>query len=86
MKEIFQEKADLREPREKRVDSSLSYPTYGRGLEPDPALNTYMINKHLCHDGNSPSKRRDNDQKDGDEFILSDRQKGQRPKIISPRR
>lgn len=58
IRDLMQERADLRETKEKHVDSSLSYPTYGRsGVDPDPNINTYMINKHLCHDGSSPAKK-----------------------------
>ena len=81
VREIFQEKADLREPKEKHVDSSLSYPTYGRGIDPNPGFDSYMINKGLCHDSGSPKKKK----KEGDGED-SDRKKGKRPKIISPRR
>lgn len=44
VREILHEKNDQREFKEKRIDSSLSYPTYGRGTDPDPNLDTYMIN------------------------------------------
>lgn len=45
VREIIQERADIRETKEKHVDSSLSYPTYGRGgVDPDPNINTFMIN------------------------------------------
>ena len=44
VREILHEKNDLREFKEKRIDSSLSYPTYGRGTDPDPNIDTYMIN------------------------------------------
>jgi hypothetical protein len=36
----------------------LSYPTYGRGLEPNPNIDSYMINEHLCHDGSSGKKKK----------------------------
>ncbi len=52
VKEICQERAEQREHKEKKTDS-LSYPTYGRGLDPNPNIDTYMINTHLCHDGGS---------------------------------
>ena len=55
VKEICQERADLREFKEKRVDSSLSYPTYGRGIDPHFDIDTYMINKNLCNE--SPSSK-----------------------------
>jgi hypothetical protein len=59
----------------------LSYPTYGRGIDPNPNIDTYMINKNLCHEG-SPNKKR-NDQ---DEGSPNKKDKQKRPKIISPKR
>lgn len=77
MTEVLQEKADKREVKEKRIDSSLSYPTYGRaGLDPKVEFNTYMINENLCNE-NSPSKVSKG---------IDDKSKQHRPKIISPRR
>lgn len=79
VKEIMQEKADLRELKEKRVDCSLSYPTYGRGgLEPNPDLDTFMINEHLCHDVNDSKKKSQDDSQSP--------KKSKRPKVISPKR
>ncbi len=48
VKEIMQERAEQREHKLKIKDSSLSYPTYGRGIDPDQNMDTYMINKSLC--------------------------------------
>ena len=48
VKQELNERSDLREPKEKHYDSSLNYPTYGRGFDPTPDINTYMINKSLC--------------------------------------
>ncbi len=81
VREILHEKADVREMKEKHVDSSLSYPTYGRGVDPDPNINTYMMNKNLCHDGESPQKKRKGTDEEDNRL-----DKGKRPKIISPRR
>jgi hypothetical protein len=81
VREILHEKADVREMKEKHVDSSLSYPTYGRGVDPDPNINTYMMNKNLCHDGESPTKKRKGTDEEDNRL-----DKGKRPKIISPRR
>ena len=39
---------DQRETKEKRVDSSLNYPTYGRKIDPAMEIDTFMINKNLC--------------------------------------
>ena len=71
----MKEKAEVRELKEKRIDSNLSYPTYGRGIDPNPDIDTYMINKGLSHEvghGSGSKTRKDSQQ--------------QRPKIISPRR
>ena len=65
--------------REKRIDSSLSYPTYGRGVDPSVSLDTFMINKDLCQ-GNSPHRRRMGKEFDEDSDDIH------KPKIISPRR
>ena len=61
VRDIFLEKAELREPKEKRIDSSLSYPTYGRGIDPNPNIDSYMINKNLCNETGSPKKKNKND-------------------------
>ncbi len=42
-----------------------------------------MINKNLCHDGQSPNKKK---RHETEEDSLSRLDKGKRPKIISPRR
>lgn len=42
---------------QKKTDS-LSYPTYGRGLEPNPNIDSYMINESLCNDPNSAGKKK----------------------------
>ena len=81
VKEICQEKAELREYKEKKTDS-LSYPTYGRGLDPNPNIDTYMINEHLCHEGAGNKKKTSN----GDGSSPSKKPKTKRPKIISPSR
>lgn len=41
---------------QKKTDS-LSYPTYGRGLEPNPNIDSYMINESLCNDGSTGKKK-----------------------------
>ena len=59
VKEIFQEKAELRVHVQKKTDS-LSYPTYGRGLDPNPNIDSYMINQSLCHDADPAKKKKTN--------------------------
>ncbi len=83
VKEILQERAELREHKEKHVDSSLSYPTYGRGLDPNPDIDTYMINRNLCAEG-TPKKK--SDEGKGGDSPITKREKMKRPKIISPKR
>lgn len=47
----MQEKADHREIKHKKQDSSLSYPTYGKsGLDPKTEFDSYMINEGLCEE------------------------------------
>jgi hypothetical protein len=41
---------------QKKTDS-LSYPTYGRGLEPNPNIDSYMINESLCNDNSGGKKK-----------------------------
>jgi hypothetical protein len=57
VKEICQERAEQRVHVQKKTDS-LSYPTYGRGLEPNPNIDSYMINQSLCHDAESNKKKK----------------------------
>jgi hypothetical protein len=42
---------------QKKTDS-LSYPTYGRGLEPNPNIDSYMINQSLCPDADPAKKKK----------------------------
>lgn len=79
VKEICAERAEQREYREKKSDG-LSYPTYGRGLDPNPNIDTYMINEHLCHDGAQQKKKKSGEESPGKKA------KTKRPKIISPSR
>ena len=71
---------------QKKTDS-LSYPTYGRGLEPNPNIDSYMINQSLCPDAADPAKKKKilpgGDQDGGSP---SKKPKQKRPKIISPSR
>jgi hypothetical protein len=54
-------------------------------LDPDGRIDTFMINKNLCHDGSSPSKKQ-RSPGDDDSGSPSKKDKQKRPKIISPRR
>ncbi len=86
VKEICQERAEQRQHIQKKTDS-LSYPTYGRGLEPNPNIDSYMINESLCNDGSS-GKKKTGPSIPGQEGQLSPtkKPKQKRPKIISPQR
>ena len=70
----------------------MSYPTYGRGIDPNPSIDTYMINSSLCQDGihGSAAKKKVTIKRDANGTQLedfSDDGEGQKkPKIISPRR
>ncbi len=44
VKQILRENTDNREVRQKFVDSSLNYPTYGRCIDPNDRFDSYMIN------------------------------------------
>lgn len=48
VKEKVDEVMDQRDIKEKRIDSSLNYPTYGRKMDPKMEIDTFMINKSLC--------------------------------------
>jgi hypothetical protein len=85
VKEICQERAELREHREKKSDG-LSYPTYGRGLDPNPNIDSYMINEHLCHDGAQIQKKKVAVLGGAADGSPSKKPKQKRPKIISPSR
>ena len=75
----------MREHKEKKSDG-LSYPTYGRGIDPNPNIDTYMINEHLCHDGvgTQTTKKKTLPGENGASPTKKPKQK--RPKIISPSR
>ena len=69
----------------------MSYPTYGRGLEPNPNIDSYMINESLCNDGSTGKKKgivsTSSAQPDGPlNGSPSKKPKQKRPKIISPSR
>jgi hypothetical protein len=74
---------------QKKTDS-LSYPTYGRGLEPNPNIDSYMINESLCNDNSGGKKKAvaagGNVSGDGGNGSPMKKPKQKRPKIISPSR
>lgn len=87
VKEICQERAEQRQHIQKKTDS-LSYPTYGRGLEPNPNIDSYMINESLCNDNSGGKKKTTvNVNADGNpNGSPMKKPKQKRPKIISPSR
>lgn len=70
---------------QKKTDS-LSYPTYGRGLEPNPNIDSYMINQSLCPDADPAKKKKVLPGGNQDGGSPSKKPKQKRPKIISPSR
>jgi hypothetical protein len=57
-KDILNEMQDNFEIKEKHIDSSISYPTYGRNLKPGLELDTFMIQQNMC---GATKKRRPED-------------------------
>jgi hypothetical protein len=52
------------EIREKFKDSSINYPTYGRGLKkPGIELNTFMVQEKMCADTSAKNKSNPNSPK-----------------------
>ena len=46
--EVLAESKEAFEVREHFKDNSLSYPSYGRGLQPKIDMNTFMIQDSMC--------------------------------------
>ena len=82
VKEIMQERAEQRECKVKKIDSNLSYPTYGRGVDPDQRMDTYMINQSLCQEHHSPSRKVRMNQSPSP----TRKEKQKKPKVCSPSR
>ena len=57
IKELLHEQTDARDPKERKQDSNLCYPSYGRGLDPQIPLNSYMVNPSLWREAGSPKKK-----------------------------
>ena len=86
MKEICQERAEQRQHVQKKTDS-LNYPTYGRGLEPNPNIDSYMINESLCGENSGGKKKAVAGNVAGEaNGSPMKKPKQKRPKIISPSR
>ena len=63
-------------------DANLSYPSYGRGMDPRADLDSYMINQYIygTAKGKSPSPRKKRN--GGIDLDIG----GGKPKVMSPRR
>lgn len=72
----------MKEVKEKKQDSNLCYPSYGRGIDPEIPLNTYMVNPSLWKEAASPKKK---NWVNKDE-IATEPQRNKRTKVISPKR
>lgn len=79
-KEARKAEAEAFEVKEKYKDSSINYPTYGRGLKkPGIELNTFMVQEKMCADIGGKNKSNPNSPK-------ADVQAQQRKRILSPER
>ena len=45
--EVLTEQKEVFECKERFIDNSLAYPTYGRGLQPNINMNTFMIQEGM---------------------------------------
>jgi hypothetical protein len=81
MSEQFYDNAN-KEVKERKQDSNLCYPTYGRGKDPEKDLNTYMINSSLYREAGSPKKK---NWVNKDE-VASSPTRNKRTMVISPKR
>ena len=81
--EVLVEQKEAFEAKEHFKDNSLAYPTYGRGLQPNINMNTFMIQEGMC----GVAKRKMTNP--GEAMELSPQvsvQAAQRKKILSPKR
>jgi hypothetical protein len=46
--EVLVEQKEAFETKEHFKDNSLAYPTYGRGLQPNINMNTFMVQEGMC--------------------------------------
>lgn len=47
-KQVLAEQKETFECRETFKDNSLAYPSYGRGLQPNINMNTFMVQESMC--------------------------------------
>ena len=81
--EVLAENKEEFETKERHKDNSLAYPTYGRGLQPNIEMNSFMIQEGMC--GVQKRKMAGG----GEHLELSPQvsvQAAQRKKILSPKR
>ena len=72
----------MRETKERKQDSNLCYPSYGRGLDPNIPLNSYMVNPSLWREAGSPKKKNWVNKDD----VATSQQRNKRTMVISPKR
>lgn len=85
-KQIMQEQQDTFNIKERFKDSSINYPTYGRGLkQPGMELNTFMIKEDMCTDVAKEQKKKERNAS-GSGSPKADVQAQQRKRILSPKR
>jgi hypothetical protein len=62
-KDELNKEKDTFKTRQKYMDNSLAYPTYGRGMTPSREMNTFMIQPNLA--GSPEARRREAGQEAG---------------------
>jgi|TARA_B110000305_G_C19294723_1_gene566012 hypothetical protein len=88
-KEIMNENKETFETKERFKDSSINYPTYGRGLKlPQMELNTFMISQTMCTDVKEERKKKEREaaRSTSSSPREANVQAQQRKRILSPRR
>jgi hypothetical protein len=78
--EVLTEQKEAFEVKETFKDNSLAYPSYGRGLQPNINMNTFMIQETMC--GGQQRKKTDHLELSPQVSV----QAAQRKKILSPKR
>ena len=88
-KEIMNKNKENFEIKERFKDSSINYPTYGRGLKlPEMELNTFMISQTMCTDVKEERKKKEAAaaRSTSSSPREANVQAQQRKRILSPRR
>lgn len=81
-KEVITEQKESWETKEQFKDSSLSYPSYGRGLKPNINMNTFMVQEGMS----GQQKKKLVEENGGPGSPQASCQAKQRRRILSPRR